>query len=149
MVRIYFLQPLSEFLFASILQKIKRKIGRKLPPPNNATNTQVKSKGKEWTHQPYTWQAPAQSLPLKLRAALWMDCNLNFLLEDPNRLINGHFLVESEPSTFFFHFIYLLVADWVVRIAWWVLFLNCMWARILNSHWSDDPNRLIDGHSPA
>ncbi|RVX05998.1 hypothetical protein CK203_018790 [Vitis vinifera] len=26
-------------------KKIKRKIGRKLPPPNNATNTEIKSKG--------------------------------------------------------------------------------------------------------
>lgn len=27
-----------------LLQKIKRKIGRKLPPPKNSTNTEVKSK---------------------------------------------------------------------------------------------------------
>lgn len=27
------------------LQKIKRKVGRKLPPPKNTTNTEVKSKG--------------------------------------------------------------------------------------------------------
>jgi pre-rRNA-processing protein IPI1 len=32
-------------LFVEYLQKIKRKIGRKLPPANNATNTEIKSKG--------------------------------------------------------------------------------------------------------
>lgn len=29
------------------LQKIKRKIGRKLPPAQNATNTEIKSKGND------------------------------------------------------------------------------------------------------
>jgi len=27
------------------LQKYKHKVGRKLPPPKNATNTEIKSKG--------------------------------------------------------------------------------------------------------
>lgn len=30
-----------------LLQKIKRKIGRKLPPPKNSTSTEIKSKGIE------------------------------------------------------------------------------------------------------
>jgi len=28
-----------------IFQKIRRKVGRKLPPPKNTTNTEIKSKG--------------------------------------------------------------------------------------------------------
>jgi pre-rRNA-processing protein IPI1 len=34
-------------LFGESLQKIKRKIGRKLPPAKNATNTEIKSKGRD------------------------------------------------------------------------------------------------------
>jgi hypothetical protein len=41
-----FLQLIIFFSFFSFAQKIKRRVGRKLPPPKNATDTAIKSKGR-------------------------------------------------------------------------------------------------------